>query len=259
MSKHEVHPQDELQLWLDERLDPARAAEIQAHVAGCARCLREVDALRAVKTSLRRDLVAHEVPSDLRARVGRALDAEGPDQRRSIVGRRAFVGTALAAAAVAAFLLLRPQPDLVDDAARDFLSFRADSLPMEMHTDDRVALEQHLAGANFGFPVRVFDFASMGYNVAGGGVHQIAGRRSALFVYRSDADARVLCQMFAGSENDLGPPDVERENAGVRFSGYERNGVAMVFWVEGDMLCLLALAGDMEAAMQMAFAKAAPG
>jgi hypothetical protein len=90
-------------------------------------------------------------------------------------------------------------------------------------------------------------------------VHEIAGRRSALFVYRSDADARVLCQMFAGGEGDLGPPDEERENQGVRFRGYRRNGVAMVFWVEGDMLCLLALAGDMEAAMQMAFAKAARG
>jgi hypothetical protein len=139
------------------------------------------------------------------------------------------------------------------------MSFRADALPMDLHTDDLAALEQHLVAANFGFPVRVFDFAMMGYGLAGGGVHEIGGRRSALFAYQSAADARVLCQMFAGRESDLEPPDVERENAGMRFRGYQRNGVMLVFWAEGDMLCTLALAGDMEAAFQMAFAKAVSG
>jgi anti-sigma factor RsiW len=259
MSAHGGHPQDELQLWLDGRLDAARAAELEAHVSDCARCRREVESLRAVKACLRRDLTEHEVPAELRARVGRALDAEGHGQQRSVVRRRAFVGVALAAAAVAAFLLLRPEPDLVADATRDFIRFRADSLPMDLHTGDLAALEQHLVEADFGFPVRVFDFGMMGYGLAGGGVHEIAGRRSALFAYQGAADARVLCQMFAARETDLGPPDAERENAGIRFRVYQRNGVTLVFWAEGDMLCVLALAGDMEAALQMAFAKAVPG
>jgi hypothetical protein len=72
---------EEFELWLSPYLDgelPARdVAQLEAHLAGCHGCTRELAALRA-GVSLTRALVPDEPPADLRRRIMAAIDATRP-------------------------------------------------------------------------------------------------------------------------------------------------------------------------------------
>ncbi len=43
------HFKDEIQAWLDQRLDVATRAEVERHVESCEECRREFEALRWTK------------------------------------------------------------------------------------------------------------------------------------------------------------------------------------------------------------------
>jgi anti-sigma factor RsiW len=79
-----AHPRDEIAELLDGRLAGARAAEVVAHVEGCAACRNELQALRLVKVSLGRlrDVAS---PADLLPRLAAVLDEE---DRRVCSARR---------------------------------------------------------------------------------------------------------------------------------------------------------------------------
>lgn len=256
MTQPQDHPADELQLLLDGRLDPARRATVEAHLAECGRCRRELDALRRVKAALRNDLPQHPVPRELTARVSASLGAE--EGRTRFRRRSVVIGVALAAAAAFVLLLVRPgQPDFVTAAARDFASYRAATLDLDLATTESAALERHFADARVPFPTRVFDFGMMGYRLAGGGVHRLAGRTSALFAYANTDGERVVCQMYRGAISELPPTASEaREHNGIRFQIYRSDGLTLVFWQEGPVMCVLVAGGDAEAAIQLAYAKA---
>src|SRR5437867_7650354 len=71
---------EEIQDFADGRLPPARREELEAHLATCPQCGRELERLRWVKAGTAR-LPMHEPPPDLPARVAQALDGE--DRRGS--------------------------------------------------------------------------------------------------------------------------------------------------------------------------------
>lgn len=83
--------------WLDGELAPEREAGLRAHLAGCARCRREVEALRAVDARLAA-VPARPLPADLQARLRARIEAEGGAER------------APAAAGAQARLAARPAP-----------------------------------------------------------------------------------------------------------------------------------------------------
>jgi hypothetical protein len=118
-----------------------------------------------------------------------------------------------------------------------------------------VEIERHLARA-LPFPTRVFDLGMMGFFLEGGRVREVAGREGALIAYRA-ADGRVLlCQMYEGSVSDLPAPVERRTNEDITFQIYRDGEVNLIFWQEGGVVCVLAADGDLEAALQLAFAKA---
>lgn len=262
MTEHGRHPGDALQLLLDGRLPPEQRAAVEAHVLGCGRCRRELDALRRVKTVVREALPEHRVPPELATRVSTALATEavggGPRSRRVARLRwAATAGLSLAAAAVFVIVLARPdRPDFVTAAAEDLASYRAAGLALQIETGDPQAVERFFAGSGMPFATRVFDFGMMGYRLSGGGVHQIGGRTSALFAYEGRGGERVVCQMYQGTTAELPPAAEEREHDGIRFRVYRSAGVTLVFWQEGAVVCVLAADGDPEAAIQLAYAKA---
>jgi hypothetical protein len=163
----------------------------------------------------------------------------------------------LAAAAVLLLVLLQPgRPDPVGAAARDFARYRSASLTLQLETHDPGALERFFARDRVPFATRVFDFGMMGYRLAGGQVHELAGRRSALFAYENAAGRRVVCQMYEGWLSELPPAAEERAHDGIRFRVYRTAGFTLVFWQEGSVVCVLATDGDPEEAVQLAYAKA---
>ncbi|MGQ0703560.1 MAG: anti-sigma factor family protein [Gemmatimonadales bacterium] len=257
MSEPSTHPGDALQLLLDGRLSEEQRDAVEAHLRDCDRCRRELEAMRQVKAALREDLPEHPLPSGLTARVSAALAGESVSARAPRVPRRAvLVGLALAAVTLLAVVLVaRRGPDLIREAARDFAALQADRLELDLEITDPPTLEDSLA-RRVSFPVRVFDYGMMGYRLAGGGVEDFAGRISTLFAYRSDDGRSILCRMYEGEVAEL-PSEAEvREQNGIRFYIYRRDGLTLVFWQEGTVVCVFVTDVPFKEALPLAYAKA---
>jgi anti-sigma factor RsiW len=268
-----MHPVEALHAAVDGRLTPPEQAALDAHLAVCAECRRELHAMTALARELAASLQEGMGPVDLEARLRRALDEE--DRRPLIAalpdasappGQRPAVRAwrwAAAAAAIAAALVLtiiwserQPTPSAPALVAEDFRRFVAGELPLPSRTTEPAALERTLAAASLGFETRVFDFGMMAYQLVGGGVHRMGTAPSALFAYTGPDALRLLCQMYPGRIADLPSPDERRSNDGVEFFVYRVGEVTVVFWQEGEIVCALAADGDAEAAVKLAFAKA---
>ena len=252
-----------LQDFLDGRLHDARQAEVRAHLEVCPQCRSELEPLRWVRDVALKQLPSEEVPSALAARVAGALDAADGRTGRAAsrtIRRRwrswAGAGALLAAAAVAFLLLVKPGGTLPEAAARDFAAYQDGTLPLALHTSDRAAVERLFVSAGLPFATRVLDLGMMQYQLQGGRVHRLRGRPSALYVYRGPGGSDVVCQMSPGRLAELPrTPDV-REHDGIAFQVYRVEGVTLVFWQEGAVVCVLASDAASEAVIQLAYAKA---
>ncbi len=263
MTASPEHLDEAIQDLLDGRLGGAELARAEAHLHSCAQCRRDFERLRQVRQALAAHALRQAVPPDLSARVGRMLDQEdastGARGRRLPLRPRWAWGLGLAAAAAFVSVLLwtaqRPA-GLPGAVARDFAEFQAGALPLDLRTTEPRELERFFASSGAAFETRVFDLGMMSYRVVGGRVHRVQGRPSALFVYQGPGDARLLCQMYEGTLDELPPAAETLEHNGIPFRVYRRNGVTAVFWPEGKVICVLVSDLDPADVIRLAFAKA---
>jgi anti-sigma factor RsiW len=187
-----------LHAYFDAELDATSATEIAQHVRHCTVCRAILDELGSRRTALRRDLAREQAPPALRARILRALDAEGaaeiprPTPRPGRAGRmRPFwfgalsgFGTAAAVAIVAFFLVSARLNDslLSDLVAAHVQSLRPEHLIVVASTD-RHTVKPWFAGRTDVSPA-VADFAPQGYRLVGGRVDALARQRAAVVVYQ---------------------------------------------------------------------------
>jgi anti-sigma factor RsiW len=246
------HPEDALQDALDGCLDAGALAELEAHLSGCATCRELRKHLRQVKGALGA-MPPPPPPEALPAALRQTLDRA---DRRSATVRWGAAAAALAAVlALLVWLFPRPgpAPSLV---AQDYRALLDGRLALALETTDVARMEAFFAGQGLGFETRVFDLAMMQYRLAGGSVHEAKGRRSALFVYGGPGGHLLLCQMYLGHTSELPRADEVREKGGIRFHVFRRDQVTLVFWQEGDVVCVLAGDGSPETVTQLAYAKA---
>lgn len=263
MSAAANHPGDAVQDFLDGRLDAAGHAALQAHLRSCARCRRELAVLRRLKRSVALQADRQAIPAGLHAAIQRTLSEEdsrvaGSRPLRARPRLRWATGFALAATAALASVLLwtaQSPAGLPAAAVKDFTEFRAGKLPVEMQTAQADELEQFLT-RGIGFETRVFDLGAMSYRVAGGRLHRLQGRASALFVYQGAGDARLLCQMYQGRMDELPPPAERVERNGISFQVYRQDGLTAVFWAEAGIICVLVSDLDPDVVLRLAIAKA---
>ena len=263
MTDNASHLGATLQEFLDGRLDGPRQAEVRAHLAVCPHCRSELEALRWVRNVALKQLPGEEVPSGLAARIASALDAaEGGTggATNTIIRRRwrswAGAGALLAAAAVALLLFLPSRGHVVNDVASDYAQYSAGRLELGLRSSDGAAVESLFVRGGIAFRTRVFDLGMMQYRLVGGRVHHLRGRPSALSVYRGPGGIDLVCQMFPGRLAELPRTADVREHDGIAFQVYRVEGVTLVFWQEGAIICVLASAADSEAVIQLAYAKA---
>jgi anti-sigma factor RsiW len=252
-----------LQDFLDSRLDAARQAEVRAHLQGCPQCRGQLEALRWVRDVALKQLPGEEVPPALARRVAAALDAADQRARPAAsptLGRRwrrwAGAGALLAAAALVLLLAWPPRSDLAEAVAGDFTEYSSGGLPLDLRSSDGKAVESLFVAGGIDFPTRVFDLGMMQYQLVGGRIHRLRNRPSALFAYRGPAGRDLVCQMYEGRLTDLPPPDDVREHDGISFQVYRARGLTLVFWQEGEVVCVLASDAESEAVIQLAYAKA---
>jgi anti-sigma factor RsiW len=261
-----VHYDEVLQDLIDGRLPADQEPHVRAHLSSCERCRAVLDSLEAGRRAavvLRQGI---DLPPGLAAGIGAALDDEDrrPQPSHVAVGPRRTPGPAswrIAAAAVvvlagvlAAWFWTRPV-GLVDQAVRDFEAVISGELPLEIRSADPEQLEAHLA-ARSTTRVRVIDLGMMGFTLEGARRHTLASRPSALYAYRGRGDERIVCQMFPGDEGDLPATSDIREHGGFRFHVLRRGDITLVFWVEGDLVCVLVSRIPPDELAKLAFAKA---
>ena len=264
-----MHPYTpiDLQDLLDERLPEPRRSELAAHAATCPTCQRELAMIRMAKETVGA-LPDEETPPGLRQRVIAGLDAVDRESRAVVppraqsrrLARYAFRAGLLAAAAALVLLLSSDDPVVVPPApaqiAADFVALTAQGLTLEMRSDQPALVEEFFRRRGISFPTRVFDLGMMGYQVVGGAVRNEGNRPRALFVYRSGTGGTLVCQMYEGQTTALPEADEVRENNGIRFLIHREGNLTLVFWQEGEVICVLASDVAPEEVIALAFAKA---
>ncbi len=269
MTVRDDHPEQNLDAWLDGRLEGAERSELEAHLAECARCRDQLAALEEARTALRAALPDEAPPAGLDWKIRALLDVEDeraealeaappPAARWPPAGRWLPLAAALAAMTLAFFLLrgspAPPPGDLVAAAAASHASL-APALPAALAAADAATIEARWRSRGIDFPARVLDLGAMGLTLAGGDVIPIAGHAAARTVYRGDA-GWLVCLMYRGTVVDLPPADERRERGGFVFHVFQREGRTLVFWQEGEVACALVGAGDPESVIALALAKA---
>ena len=220
------------QAYFDGELDAVSAADIERHLEHCAECHTLHQDLTELRGALRRDLPYEDASPALRARVLRAVAADGgasrPRADRMAWRTRPFwLGmsgglTSAAAAAVLAFWLIAPQvPNPTVDA---LLNAHVNSL-LSTHLIDVASSDHHtvkpwFAGHTDVSPA-VADFGPQGYELAGGRVAYVEHQRAAVVVYRHGAHV-INVFTWAAAPGSL--PDKTT-----------RDGYHMVFWRAGDL------------------------
>ena len=263
MTEHTSHYDDELQELLDGRVGDELRTRVEAHVATCERCRQELETLRWIKQDVAKRAPKEDVPDELRDRIDEMLDLEDGGTRAAATSPtarwiwRAGAAAMVAAVAAAAWLFFFGDvEDIPTAVAEDYRLYRTGRMELELETSSTEEMEQFFEDQSISFDTRVFDLAMMNYAVRGGRVHEVAGRRSAFFVYQSPDGRRLICQMYPGHVSDLSGERELRTHNEIDFYIYRVNEITLVFWQEGEVTCVLVSDIDSEEVVQLAFAKA---
>lgn len=276
------HVSDQIDEWIDGRLSAADQRDVERHVEECASCRTEAAALRAVRATVagRGDDV--ELPAGLEDRIRGLLDAEdaiargevrpspaasGGRRRPAAEPSRTPVAWALPLAAglllaVAGLYWAMRTTTVAEPIAEAFAQFGELTGVRETWRAARVEspreLEQRWRAAGLGFPTRVLDLSMSGYVLAGGRATRLGDRPAALAIYRGPSGI-VTCWMFDGRdrrEEDFPEAVDVHEANGFRFHVFERQGITVVVWREGDVLCVLSARMSRDDVVELAHAKA---
>ena len=171
---------------IDNELDAANIAMVEAHVARCEDCRQELERLQAVRNLLRTDGVRHFAPVELSQRIA-ALPELAASRAANYNRLLRWLGPGLAgalAASLAMVTLLPPGADSVVD--QEIVSSHVRSL-QPGHLTDVQTTNQHIVKPWFNgridFSPPVPELADQGFPLAGGRLDSIDGRTVAAIVY----------------------------------------------------------------------------
>jgi anti-sigma factor RsiW len=170
---------------IDNELDAANVAMVEAHVARCEACREELDRLQALSNLVRGDGVRHKVPETLTRRIAGMpeLSPRAANDNRLVrwLGP-GFVGAL--AASLAMVTLLPPGSQSVVD--QELVSSHVRSL-QPGHLTDVQTTNQHIVKPWFNgridFSPPVPELAEAGFPLAGGRLDSINGKTVAAIVY----------------------------------------------------------------------------
>jgi anti-sigma factor RsiW len=171
---------------VDNELDAANVAMVEAHVARCEGCREELERLQAVRNLLRSDGVRHSAPAALSRRIASMPELAAPrasNDNRLLRWLGPGVIGALAAS-LALVTLMPPGADSIID--QEIVSSHVRSL-QPGHLTDVQTTNQHIVKPWFNgridFSPPVPELADQGFPLAGGRLDSINGKTVAAIVY----------------------------------------------------------------------------
>ena len=222
-----------VQAAFDGELDALAATAVERHAEHCPECRALLAHLELTRARIRRDLDYGQASPELRARIGRALDAEEAAERRGAAptlrppwrARPFWLGTlAGAGAALAASLALVLAPLLHSALPDELVAAHVRSLlPGQLTaviSTDRHTVKPWFAGRADVSPV-VADFGAQGYRLAGGRADYLERQRAAVLVYEHGAHVINVFAFMPGR----GPLPAEVTRRGYHISCWRGGGL----------------------------------
>ncbi len=170
---------------IDNELDAANVAMVEAHVARCDGCREELERMQALRNLLRSDGVRHTAPETLTRRIAAMpeLAPRAANDNRILRWLGPGVAGALAAS-LAMTMFIPPSADTVVD--QEIVSSHVRSL-QPGHLTDVQTTNQHIVKPWFNgkidFSPPVPELADVGFPLAGGRLDSIDGKTVAAIVY----------------------------------------------------------------------------
>ncbi|MCI0617195.1 zf-HC2 domain-containing protein, partial [bacterium] len=257
----EKHYELEIQDLIDGRLEPDVRAKMESHLAKCEKCRAEFEWLSRTKQIIQKVIHTVQTPDAVKNEILQSLKVESTEQIRH---RKFRLKHTYLTAAILFILLLfagviyrnAVSSELPAQVAKDYRNYASNNLHIEITSSKPEEIENFFRQSGISFKTRVFDLAMMGYRLRGVKVHQFGRRTSAFFVYEGPNQQTMTCQMFPGSVQKLPKPSEIQNHKGIRFLIYSEKQITLVFWQEGDIVCVLASNASKEDVIQLAFAKA---
>jgi anti-sigma factor RsiW len=173
---------------VDAEVSPAERSEIEAHVAGCAECSRQLASVRSLKHAIARLTGREEPPGAVRARIESLGFRNFP--RRTTQHRQLVAAVAaVVLLAGAAYTMRRPSAaaKFGDELVSDYLNSLPDVRPVEVASNDPREIVRFFSG-KIPFEPVVPDLPSA--QLVGGRLCTVAGRRVELLFYTHGASGQ---------------------------------------------------------------------
>ncbi len=163
----------------------------------------------------------------------------------------------IGAAALAAVLFFsRPhRADIASSVFNDSARIASGRLPLELRSDSPQTISRFFGERRIGFPAPAELLEIPGWQLAGARVHTVAGRPSALSLYRNSGNRMIVCQMYKGPVAELPPGAEIVRSGGATLYLFRSSSRTAVFWQDGPIVCALVSEIAEEEILRIAFAK----